>query len=37
VFIPDPDHDFYPSPIPESKRHRILDPDPYYWIISENM
>ncbi len=26
LFIPDPDHDFYPSQIPGSKRHRIPDP-----------
>ncbi len=32
MFIPDPDFDFfYPSRIPESKRHRI--PDPHYWIV----
>jgi hypothetical protein len=30
LFIPDPDPDFYPSRIPESKRHRIPDLDPQH-------
>jgi hypothetical protein len=30
--IPDPDADFHPSRILESKRHRIPDPDPQNWI-----
>ncbi len=30
LFIPDPDHDFSPSLIQGSKRHRILDPDPQH-------
>ncbi len=30
---PDPDHDFYPSRIRGSKRHRIPDPDPQHCVL----